>query len=205
MKNNTQKGKGSILRLIGVVRDKDGNECGRFVKDNDIFLWNFAVIIAQFLKLNFCPTDPTVYSFTDMAGTARTTQSNYFGGYTPQAAASYPDYFNGYWKVQIGGGSDGAAVTDHALQAFLQEVQPTLPEIITDGNILKIAFSSTFAFSAETVVSETAIKGNGAILPAGVSSPYAVTRDTFTAQTVPAGGSITLQHELWFNGTPPAA
>jgi len=200
MKNNTQKGKGSILRLIGVVRDKDGNECGRFVKDNDIFLWSFAVIIAQFLKMNFCPSDATQYAFTDITGTARTTQSNYFGGYN-----SYNDYVNGYWKVQIGGGSDGAAITDHALQAFLQEVQPTLPEIITDGNILKIAFSSTFAFAAETVVSETAIKGNGCILPREGNVSYEVTRDTFTPQTVPAGGSITLQHELWFNGTPPAA
>lgn len=194
-----RKGKGSILRIIGIVKDAEGNEVSRFTKDNDIFLWNFAVLIAQFLKINFVPTDTTVYSFVSTDGTTRTTTYNQFAA----NSGSLSDNINSKWRVQIGGGATGAAVTDYSLVSGLQEVVPTLPEIIVDGSILKIAFSSTFAFAAQTVVQETSIKANGGIINS--DTPYIITRDTFTAQTVPAGGSITIQHELWFNGTPPAA
>jgi len=196
---NIRKGKGSILRIVGIVKDAEGNEVSRFTKDNDIFLWNFAVLIAQYLKQNFIPTDPTVYSFVSVDGVTRTTTKDQF----PGSGGALADNINSKWRVQIGGGATGAAITDYCLVSGIQEVVPTLPEIIVDGSILKIAFSSTFAFAAQTVVSETSIKANGAITNS--DTPYIITRDTFTQQTVPAGGSITIQHELWFNGTPPAA
>jgi hypothetical protein len=191
------KQKGSILRLIGTVKDADGRIVSHFVKDNDIYLWNWAVFWAQLFKMNFCPNDTTQYGYKSVDGVARTTVwSTVYGQGNGNTMEST-------WKVQIGGASTAPAVTDYVLGSGIQEVTPTLPEIINDGNILKVVFSSTFAFSSQTVVSEIAIKANYVIR--NDNAPYLLTRDTFTAQTVPAGGSITLQHELWFNGTPPAA
>jgi hypothetical protein len=195
-----RNGKGAILRIVGIVKDAQGTEISRFAKDNDIYLWNWAVLVAHFLKMNFCPADATTYAWKGIDGTTRGTTATQF-----PANGNWTDYYGSAWKVQIGGGTTGAAVTDVALQSFIQEVTPTLPEIITADPILKIAFSSTFAFTSQTVVSETAIKANGMICAVNQSFPYLITRDTFTPQTVPAGGSITIQHELWFNGTPPVS
>jgi hypothetical protein len=191
------KQKGAILRLIGTVRDADGNEIQTFTKDNDIYLWNWAVFWANILKQNFCPTDPTIYQYKGIDGIAANTPVNALYAYNWTT-----ENFHGKWRVQIGGGSVAPAITDYKLGSALQAVNPTFPEIITDGAILKIVFSSTFAFGAQTVVSEIAILGDGIMRPDDI--PYLITRDTFTPQTVPSGGSITLQHELWFNGTPPA-
>lgn len=197
MQHTNPKQTGSILRLIGTVKDADGRIVSTFTKDNDIYLWNWAVFWAQILKINFCPNDSTVYAFKTVDGTARATIAGVIYG----QGSGNP--MESTWAVQIGGASTAPAVTDYVLGSGIQQVTPTLPEIITDGNILKVVFSSTFAFSSQTVVSEIAIKGNYVLNNA--NAPYLLTRDTFTAQTVPAGGSITLQHELWFNGTPPAA
>lgn len=197
MQHTNPKQKGSILRLIGTVKDAEGRIVSTFTKDNDIYLWSWAVFWADLLKQNFCPMDATVYTYKSVDGVSRTTVAGTIYG------QNNGNTMESTWKVQIGGGAVAPAITDYVLGSGIQEVTPTLPEIITDGSILKVVFSSTFAFASQTVVSEIAIKANYVIR--NDNAPYLLTRDTFTAQTVPAGGSITLQHELWFNGTPPAA
>jgi len=189
-----------VIRLTITAKDAAGNQIAHQVKENDIFLWNWAVLIAQFLKLQFAPMDATTYGYKNTAGTQLTTTPAYFYGYRGS-----PNYdWKSTWRVQIGSGSNAPAISDYSLQTYVKEVQPTIPDIVIpqSGNLLKLVFSSTFTFTAETVCAETAIKASGC-LASGVAAAqdFLLTRDTFTPVTVPAGGTITLQHELLFNGT----
>lgn len=189
-----------VIRLHITAKDAAGNVIAHQIKENDIFLWNWAVLIAQFLKMQFAPMDATTYAYKNTAGTTLSTAYSQFFGYRLS-----PNYdWKSTWRIQIGSGSNAPAITDYALQTFVKEVQPTIPDIVIpqSGNLLKLVFSSTFTFTAETVCAETAIKASGC-LASGVAAAqdFILTRDTFTPVTVPAGGTITLQHELLFNGT----
>jgi hypothetical protein len=187
-----------VIRLHITAKDAAGNVIAHQIKENDIFLWNWAVLIAQFLKLQFAPSDATTYGYKNTAGTAKTTAAPSMYG------ISYTVDWKSSWRIQIGSGSNAPAITDYCLQSFVKEVQPTIPDIVIpqSGNVLKLVFSSTFTFTAETVCAETAIKASGCLENSiAATADYLLTRDTFTPVTVPAGGTITLQHELLFNGT----
>lgn len=192
-----------IIRLHVTAKDAAGNVIAHQIKDNDIFLWNWIVFLAQFFKMQFAPSDSTVYQWVNIEGTPRNTQPQYlFGGSDSPGQTAW--HFNGMWRIQIGSGSDAPAITDYCLQTYVKEVQPTIPDIVFPiaGNVLKLVMSSTFTFTAETVCAETAIRGIGGFTNTfAVADQYLLTRDTFTPVTVPAGGTITLQHELLFNGT----
>lgn len=203
MQHNTMKGKpGAILALKITTRNAEGEIIAEEYKENDIYLWNWAVFLAQILKLQFAPLDATTYGYKSTQGTARvTTNANLNGNNDP--GNNWGSDCGGLWRVQIGGGTNAPAITDYSLQTWIKEVQPTIPDIVTATPILKIVFSSTFSFTADTTVSETAVKATG-MITSGITSAddYILTRDIFTPVTVPAGGTVTLQHELWFNGTP---
>jgi len=197
---NTTKGKpGAIVALKITTRNAAGEIIAEEYKKDDIYLWNWAVLLAQILKLQFAPMDTTTYAYKNTAGTAKVTTATYLNGRQNRWGTS----FEGMWKVQIGSGSNVPAITDYALQTWVKEVQPTIPDLVTLGNVVKIVFSSTFSFTAETICAETAIKATGCLSSTiDAASDFIITRDTFTPVTVPAGGTVTLQHELWFNGTP---
>jgi len=187
--------KGSIIRLIATARDANGQIISTQTKDNDIYLWAWAVLITQMLKIQFAPDAATTYGFTNLSGVSKTTTNNFFAGVTQS------DYAN-TWRVQVGSSSKVPAISDYALTAYLMEAQPTQPEIVVAGQILKIVFSTTFQFQTETIVAEIGIRGYNAFTTPNIAENYLLTRDTITPVTVPAGGTVTLQHELWFNGTP---
>ncbi|PKG31106.1 hypothetical protein, partial [Methanoregula sp.] len=164
-----------VIRLHITARDAAGNVIARQTKENDIYLWNWAVLIAQLLKLNFAPSDTTVYAYKNTAGTNKNTVYNAVYG-----VSSVP--WNGTWRVQIGSGGNAPVITDYSLQTFVKEVVPTLPDIVipASGNVLKLVFSSTFPFTAETICAETAIQACGS-LEASIASTsnFLLTRATF--------------------------
>lgn len=172
--------------------DAEGNVTAEECKENDLFLWNWGVFIAQIFKMQFQYYDPTVYQFTDIGGTTRNTSATTLYGYN-----------SGQWndtaRVQIGSGTNAPSITDYALQQFIAEVIPNLPDVVVSGNTLKVVFAATFPFADATTVAETGIK-MGDCLVDGYT--FLITRDTFTPVTVSAGGSLSLQYELWFNATP---
>lgn len=172
--------------------DTEGNITAEECKENDLFLWNWGVFIAQFFKMQFQYSDPTVYQFTDINGTVRNTSATGMCGYN-----------SGQWndtsRVQIGSGTNAPSITDYNLQQFIAEVIPNLPDVVVSGNTLKVVFAATFPFSSETTVAETGIKMGDCLVD---GYPFLITRDTFTPVTVSAGGSLSLQYELWFNATP---
>lgn len=204
--NPRKGGIAPIIRLKVTARDAAGNVIAEQTKDNDIYLWNWACMIAVFLKNQFAWSDAATYAVKNLAGT--TQNVNYYYGTNVQNSGTYGSYFPwaNTWRVQIGSGSNAPTITDYAMQTFVQEVQPTIPEIVipNGSNILKLVFSSTFSFTAETICAETGIRIAGLFSSStsGTANQYLITRDTFTPITVPAAGTITLQHELWFNGTP---
>lgn len=191
------------IRLTVKTFDAEGRQLTEETKDNDIFLYNWAALIAALLKAAFCANVPGTYAWKNLVGTARTTVSDRYCGYAyPGGSSANADSANGGF-VQIGGGNNAPLISDYCLQTFIAEATPTPPDIIVNGNLLKIVFSTTFSFPAETTIGETGIR-----LVSGLSDDitatgkYLITRDIFTPATVPANGTVSIQHELWFNGTP---
>jgi hypothetical protein len=188
----------------GTVIEADYAAIGEIFQESiedDLFLWNWGCYLAHFLKRQIVTSDPTVYVATDTGGNAVN-----MGGGTFMASSQASSY-NGNvanWynslKACVGGGSVVPIITDYQLGQQWQEVMPTSPKLIASGNILKVLFSASFPFASETICSEVGLKMKGAYSTS--PAQFFMTRDTFTAVTVPAGGSLTVQFELWFNGTP---
>ncbi|MDN7025083.1 hypothetical protein FGU65_09315 [Methanoculleus sp. FWC-SCC1] len=182
----------STILLKIKAHDADGNLIHEECKENDLFLWGWGVLIAQMFKVAFQYTDPTVFEYFDINGTVRNTVSSGHYGYNVLPWANTA-------RVQVGSGQGAPSISNYQLEQYVAEVIPNIPDVIVSGDIVKVLFSATFAFQSETVCAETGVK-MGDVLNDGVF--FLITRDTFTPVTVSAGGSLSLQYELWFNGTP---
>lgn len=191
-------GNGAGIDLKITVRDKDGRIVNEQCKDGDIYLYNWAVFVASILKNGFSgqAVSKTYYGIrqSDGAQLALTTQWFYRS-----------DTGNLWWgnngRICLGSSSQAANIRDYCLAAPVKEIVPSVPLIQQDGNTLKIVVSGTASFASETMLSEC-----GLVIchpfTTDTSLRMLITRDTFTPTTVPAGGTITLQFELWFNAMP---
>jgi hypothetical protein len=192
-------GNGAGIDLKITVRDKDGRIVNEQCKEGDIYLYNWAVLVASVLKNGFAgqATSKTYYGIrqSDGAQLAYTTQWFY-------RSDTGTLYWGNNGRICLGSSSQAAAIRDYCLAAPVKEIVPSVPLIQQDGNTLKIVVSGTASFASETMLSEC---GLAICHPFGTDNGtyrMMITRDTFTATTVPAGGTITLQFELWFNAMP---
>lgn len=199
-------GNGSGIDLYITVKDKDGCIVSDQCKNGDLYLYNFAVIMASILKN--CMTSSAVKPYYLMRRDGIQLAAH------ATTAASY-SYNSHKWAnqgfINVGASSRPASVLDTALGIPIKEIVPLLPAIESAGNTLKIIITGTSVFAVECVLAEAGLSltppwfGHGEIN--GVASPaypVLITRDTFTPVTVPAGGSMTIRFELWFNAMPPA-
>lgn len=197
----------SGLDLIITARDADGNQISQECREGDLYLWNFASMLAHFFWRQFNTADITAYSQTSLNGTAITADSS-FG-----SSHSLYSQNNAYWRstlrALVSTGTTSPTITDYALGGLTSiSAMTTCPKIITTtgSNILKLMMSATFPMVSETICGDCGLVMKS---PATINNTQTdatkilLTRDIFTPVTVPAGGSLTIQFELWFNGTPP--
>lgn len=191
----TPAGNGSGIDLRVTVRDKDGKIINEQCKEGDLYLYNWAVWLMNFLKYGFNGkvTTKTYYGLRRDNTQLTTTGSVY--------PVNNGNWWAGGGKIQLGSSQQVASILDFAIAVPVQEITPGVPVIVSAGNVVKVIISGTASFVSQTIVSEAGLvlsdpnsTGNG--------NKSLVTRDTFTPVSVPAGGSITLQFELWFNGMP---
>ncbi|PKG31107.1 MAG: hypothetical protein CW742_15130 [Methanoregula sp.] len=104
-------------------------------------------------------------------------------------------------KILLGSSQQAPNIRDINVAVSVTEMTPSVPVISTTGNTIKVITSGTASFASETVIGEASLL---LAEPWGTvnTNRIAVTRDTFTPVTVPAGGSITVQFEMWFNAMP---
>lgn len=166
-------------------------------RENDLFLWNWGVFWAQFFKVQFNYTDPTTFAWKDLNGAERVTSAgNLYGWYDAS-----PDIWYGLneGRVRVGSGNTAPTISDYALQSEVAAVVPNPPVVVTSGNIIKVLFTATFTFQMEKTCGEVGVSVSDFL---DGSNAMLITRDIYTPVTVPAGGALALQYELWFNGTP---
>ena len=196
---------GSVLKLDITAHDADGREIAHICKDNDLYLWNFAVMIAHWIKRWNKTADPVTFQYTDITGTVRTitAATHVWASHNIDGSTDNND---GHWantlRAILGSGSTPPTILDSALEQQVAEAVPTNVSLITAGNILKQLFSATFPMAEETIASEIGLRMK---TMDNLGGTVLLTRDIFTPVTVPAGGSLTVQYEFWWNGTPPAA
>lgn len=194
----------SMLAILVKGFDEEGNLIAEEYKKNDLYLWNFAVFLTHWIKRWNNTSDPTAYQYTDMSGTVRTINSYVFSSHNMQSYND-PGSYEGAWanslKAIVGSNNTPPTITDYQLYAQVAEALPTAPALITSGSILKQLFSATFPMSSETVCAEVGLKMKSQDTYAGGYATL-ITRDIFSPVTVPAGGSLTVQFEFWWNGTP---
>lgn len=189
------------IKLHISVKDADGAIISETCKNNDLYLWNFAVMITHWIKRWNKISDPTSYQYTDINGTVQTITS----GTHVWASHNYDGYnYNiGNWgntlRAVLGSGSTPPVITDYCLNQQVAEAVPTSVALVTAGNVIKQLFSATFPMAEETIGAEIGLRMKmmdnvGTVL---------ITRDIFVPVTIPAGGSLTVQYEFWWNGTPP--
>jgi hypothetical protein len=107
---------------------------------------------------------------------------------------------NGQLKVAIGTGSTAAAHTDYWLQTPISQAFAYPSSIMVSnpsGGILYVTFSATISLSSATTVTEAVVQ-LVVLDSSGAYQGLAVTHDIFS-QSVPAGGSITLNYTFQFN------
>jgi hypothetical protein len=194
----------SMLAILVKGFDEEGNIIAEEYKKNDLYLWNFAVFLTHWMKRWNNTSDATTYEYIDIDGTARTISSYV---YSSQNMVSYndPGTYQGVWgntlKALVGSNATTPTITDYQLYAQVAEALPTAPALITSGSILKQLFSATFPMAAETICAEVGLKMASQDTYNGGHDTL-ITRDIFSPVTVPAGGSLTVQFEFWWNGTP---
>lgn len=191
--NPSEGGNGAGISLKVTAYDKDGKKTAEVCKDGDLFLKNWAVMIAAILKYGFNYGGQKAYIFTKEDG-----QTLYLAGggmyfYVPQS------YWYNTGRVVLGSSTAAPTVNDCRLGAPLVEITPNLPVLQNSGNVIKVIFTATASFENQVTVSEVGIKVENPILH---DNWMYITRDTFDPVMVAAGGTITVQFEMWFNGMP---
>lgn len=196
----------SMLAILVKGFDEDGNVITEEYKKNDLYLWNFGVFLTHWIKRWNNTSDPTTYQYTDITGTVRTISGAVYSSHNMNSYYD-PGSYEGNWanslKAIVGSNDTPPMITDYQLYAEVAEALPTAPALITSGSILKQLFSATFPMSSETVCAEIGLKMKSQDRGEGNAGYYTlITRDVFAPVTVPAGGSLTVQFEFWWNGTP---
>lgn len=190
-------GNGSGIDLRVTVRDKDGRIINEQCKEGDLYLNNWMALIALIFKCGLDGISGNKYYYYLSPTQAQNAHcGRFFGSHNSSAWANAG-------RAVLGSSQQPASRNDIAIAVPVIEVQPSVPVISSEGNILKLILSATASFASETMVGEAGLKISMPDIQS-TAHPVMVTRDTFDIVTVPAGGSITLQFELWFNGMPPA-
>ena len=190
-------GNGSGIDLRVTVRDKDGRIINEQCKEGDLYLLNWMVLMANFFKCGLDGTTGNKYYYYIQRTQA---QLSHCG---PFYYTSNGDYWANTGKIVLGSSQQPPGLRDFDIAVPVKEITPSVPVISSVGNVLKVIVSGTASFTSETVVGEAGLQ---VAFPdiTNATHPALITRDIFDPVTVPAGGSITLQFELWFNGMPPA-
>jgi len=191
-------GNGSGIDLRVTVRDKDGRIVNEQCKEGDLFLYNWVVALMNLIKYGFMGTaNNHGYYGIDQSGLQFSTI-----GYGYPSVSSGRNWGGG-GRIVLGSGTQAATIRDYCIAIPVATIIPGAPSVSSLGNVLKITITGVATFAADTLISEAGISlahihwgnsGNGYSL---------VTRDTISPVTAPAGGSLTIQFELWFNGMPP--
>ncbi len=203
---------GSGIDLFVTVRDKDGRIVSELCKEGDLYLYNFVVIIAGILKSALCHSPVKPYYVIGRDGVQIQASTPVFCSQTQYTNGSSSHYLIQNWanqgKIVVGSASTPPQTWDFDLGLPIKEIPGLLPTIETSGNTLRVCMAGTALFDVETVLCETGLSltppwwcPNQTAQPA--PTPVLITRDTFPAQTVPAGGTATIRFELWFNAMPP--
>lgn len=190
--NNESNGNGAGISLKVAVTDKDGNLTAERCKDGDIFLKNWGLLVAGVLKYMFCKSAGGQYIFQIVNGTTIISQN-----------AEYPRYGGpcNLGRIALGGSKKAATVYDYCAGSEIIQVVPNVPAIANVGNVIKTIFTGTASFEGDVTLAEVSLYVNN---PFG-GGLIAITRDTFDPVTVTAGGTITVQFEIWWNGMPGGA
>lgn len=191
MVEENKNGNGSGVGLKIVVKDKDGNVTAERCKDDDIFLKNWGLLVAGWLKYAFLNSAAGSYIFHKTSGETVTITSAIWG-YAVQR------YVN-VGRICLGGSSTAPTVDDYRLGSEITQIVPNIPALVYDGNILKIIFTGTASFEGDVTLSEVGLQVEN---PLADGTNILITRDIFDSVTVAAGGTITVQFEIWFNGMP---
>lgn len=205
-------GGGSGIDLYISVKDKNGQIVHEQCKNGDLYLYNWGAIIASFLKNGFVSSATKNYFIirrdeiqVAYPGHIHGSMTNYSGSSTYRNAIYQT--WSGYGRIVLGGSSLPPSVRDFELGIPIMEIVPLLPAIESEGNTLKVIITGTALFDIQTVIAEAGLS---------ITPPWwgqqqqttpqntLITRDIFDPATIPAGGSVTIRFELWFNAMPPA-
>lgn len=219
---DTPAGNGSGIDLYITVRDKDGKIVSEQCKNGDLYLYNFAAMIASILKYALASSATKKYyvtgrdgvqlAFADVIHCSRSGSGINTGSAYQNNTTNYPMWAD-VGKIVVGASTAAPSINDFDLQIPVAEIVPLIPQIETVGNTLKVVITGTSLFEAQTTIAEAGLS----ITPPwwgssisycstvyGFKKPTLITRDTFEPATIPAGGSATIRFELWFNAMPPA-
>ena len=188
-------GNGSGIDLRVTVRDANGRIVNEQCKEGDLYLLNWMYLMASFFKTGLDGVTGNKYYYATMRNQ---TQFSHCGQFYYCLNA---DAWANAGKIVLGSSQQPPTIRDFDIAVPVKEITPSVPVISSTGNTIKVIVSGTASFTSETVVGEAGLMIYSPCIQS-LSYPNLVTRDIFTPVTVPAGGSITLQFELWFNAMP---
>lgn len=195
-------GNGAGITLLIEARDADGKIIYEECKDNDLYLKNWGLLLCGMLKEAINNVYADTYKGHNLSGDT----FNLYGMVYADPTISDTPWAYGSWgnkaRVRLGSSSTAATIADYDVLNYIMEVQPTAPVMTNAANVLKLMMTSTAAVENETTFAEVALCIRSPFERSTAPTPFCITRDTFTPVTVPAGGSLTISFEFWFNGMP---
>lgn len=211
-------GGGSGIDLFVTVKDKDGRIVSETCKEGDLYLLNFGVILASMFKYGFCSSAVKPYYLINRQGvqiayTGTIYASHGTGTSSSNSNAVTLPVWADYGRIILGSSNKLPSILDYEMGTPVKEFIGLVPTLESEGNTIKVCIAGTTIFDTAVTICEAGLSvmppwwgapynGNGARYP--LTNPTLITRDIFEAQTVPAGGSVTIRFELWWNAVPPA-
>lgn len=192
---------GAGITLKVTAKDKDGNILSEECKDGDLYLRNWGLLLCNWLRIAINTSYAESYKPFNISGDTwvLSSQNRFYADPPPQS-----NHTNGGWgnqaRVRVGSSQVAPDVMQYDCLNYINEVIPTAPAISNDGNTIKLVFTAVVPVSNETTFAETALKIRDPMASNG--NYLCITRDNFTPVIIPAGGSLTLQYEFWFNAMP---
>lgn len=181
-------GCGSGIDLRITVRDADGKIVNEQCKEGDLYTLNWVALIAEMFRYGLTSAVKSYQAF------------NVSGSQVMLGTFCYnADQWRGSGRCDLGSSTQTPTIRDFAASVFVKSCTPSAPQLSSSGNTLKVIVPATASFTSETIISEASMV---VTRPIPSSDLLTVTHDTFTPVTVPAGGSLTIQFELWFNAMP---
>jgi hypothetical protein len=166
----------------------------------DLLLNNFKNWLAAVLRPeeNIASASSRTVSLTDTGGTARSVPVVSSKTITGGSGAIF-NYVNANWtygcRIRIGTGTATPARTDYALGA---EVATGIPTQTIGADYIIWAVSITLASAADITEAGLSAYWNYADGATAAYANFLLTRDTFTAVSVPAGGTISVTIKFTF-------